>query len=144
MAEIVFDSGVREYRLNGMGTLRFHPGDPNLYARFFDALDEIQELIGELNQKTAGDAQEYSGRDTVTLMAQMDSNVKKILNRAFGLDNDFDRILGGLNLMAVAGNGKPIITNLLDALEPVLAEGAKECAAQQVRAAKAKQEQRHP
>ena len=53
----------------------------------------------------------------------------------FGGDNDFHKLLGGINLMAVAGNGMQIIVNLLAALEPILLEGAEKCADQQVQAA---------
>ena len=49
----------------------------------------------------------------------------------FGEENDFDALLGGVNLLAVAGNGERVITNLLQALLPVLTEGAKLCAAGQ-------------
>ena len=30
MEKIQFDSGMKEYRINGKGVLRFNPADPNL------------------------------------------------------------------------------------------------------------------
>ena len=47
----------------------------------------------------------------------------------FGGDNDFHKLLGGVNLLAVADNGERVVTNLFAALEPVLVDGAKRCAA---------------
>ena len=42
MEKIQFDSGVRSYRINGGGILRFNPGDPNLYSRFLEAGEKLQ------------------------------------------------------------------------------------------------------
>lgn len=61
--------------------------------------------------------------------------MKQLLNWIFGGDNDFHKLLDGVNLLAVADNGERVITNLLQALEPVLLEGAKRCADQQAKAA---------
>ncbi len=41
---IVFDSGMKEYQVNGAGVLRMNPSDPNLYARFFDAQEKLLNI----------------------------------------------------------------------------------------------------
>ena len=41
MEKISFDSGVKSYKINGTGVLRFNPGDPNVYARFLQAADKL-------------------------------------------------------------------------------------------------------
>ena len=38
--------------------------------------------------------------------------------------------VGGVNLLAMASNGQRVIGNLLDALQPVLLDGARQCAAE--------------
>lgn len=43
----------------------------------------------------------------------------------FGEENDFDSILSGANVMAVASNGELVITNFLDAMVPVVEDGVK-------------------
>lgn len=130
MEKLQFDSGVREYRINGGGVLRFNPGDPNVYARFLEAADKLQQLERDLAQK----AQLLEGTDTgaaaVKLMAEADQQMKQLLSWVFGQHNDFDKILGGVNLLAVAGNGERVVTNLLGALQPVLVAGAQAYAAQ--------------
>ena len=124
MENIQFDSGIRTYRINGEGILRFNPGDPNVYARFMEAVEKLKETEAELT------SQAEIAKDTqiVDLMAQADRKMKEILNWVFGGGNDFGEILKGVNLLAVADNGESVITNLFAALEPVLVAGAKRCA----------------
>ena len=61
-------------------------------------------------------------------MTQADEKMKGILGWVFGPENDFQKLLGGVNLLAVADNGERVVTNFFAALEPVLVEGAKRCA----------------
>ena len=128
MENIQFDSGIRTYRINGEGILRFTPGDPNVYARFLEAVEKLKEAEKELTE------QAETARDTqiVELVSQADRKMKQILNWVFGADNDFGQILKGVNLLAVGANGERVMTNLLQALEPLLVEGAQRCAAAMV------------
>ena len=132
MENIQFDSGVRSYRINGGGILRFNPGDPNLYTRFLDAVEKLQAVESELT----GQLENMQSAEPVKLMGAADEKMKNILNWIFGGDNDFHKLLGGVNLLAVAANGERVVTNLFAALEPVLISGAKQCAGEQVRLAK--------
>lgn len=132
MEKIQFDSGIKSYRINGNGVLRFHPGDPNLYTRFLEAVEKFKALEQELVEKATQEGQ------LLQCMADADQKMKVLLAWIFGPENDFDKILGGVNLLAVADNGERIITNLLQALEPVLLEGAKRCAAVKIREAQDK------
>ena len=132
MEKIQFDSGVRSYRINGGGILRFNPGDPNLYSRFLEAVGKLQEAEKELTQQ----AETAQAEDIVKLMQQADEKMKNILGWVFGESNDFHKLLGGVNLLAVADNGERVVTNLFAALEPVLVEGAKRCAGQQAEKAR--------
>ena len=134
MENIQFDSGVKCYRINGGGTLRFHPGDPNLYSRFLEAVEKLKEVEAELTRR----AEENSGEEIVKLMQQTDEKMKGILGWVFGSENDFQKILGGVNLLAIADNCERVVPNLFAALEPVLVEGAKRCAGQQAEAIRAK------
>lgn len=132
MEQLKFDSGVREYKLNGGGLLRFNPSDPNVYARFLEAARKLQEMEKTLAEqaKTMED-----GASVVELLAQADKQMKELLSWVFGGSNDFDKLLGGVNLLAVAGNGERVVTNLFAALQPILVEGAERCAQDKVRGA---------
>lgn len=132
---LTFDTGVQEFQINGGGVLRFCPGDPNLYQRFLDAQEAFRELEQDLALR-AKNLPEGDGAAALALLSSADRSMKELLGQVFGGENDFDALLGGVNLLAVAGNGKRVITNLLDALQPVLAQGAQSCAQQAVDEAK--------
>ena len=124
MEKLQFDSGVKSYKV-GAGVIRFNPADPNVFARFTQAAEKMQSVQDQLLEK-ARDGK----TDTVQLLWDADQQMKKLLSWVFGEDNDFDRILGGINLLAMASNGQRVIGNLLDALQPVLLDGARQCAAE--------------
>ena len=133
MEKIQFDSGVRSYRINGGGILRFNPGDPNVYSRFLEAVEKLKDAETELTERS----REAEGADLVKLLSGADGKMKDILNWVFGEGNDFHKLLGGVNLLAVADNGQRVVTNLFEALEPVLVAGARRCAGQQAQKARA-------
>ena len=139
MEKIQFDSGRKRYKL-GQGVLQFNPADPNVYARFMEAVDKLKTVEQQLV-----DGISESG-DGIRLMLDADRKMKEILGWVFGPGNDFDAMLGGVNLLAVAENGERVATNLLSALEPVLLAGAQACAegraAQAVKKAKARRGER--
>ena len=134
MEKLNFDTGIKEFSINGGAALRFNPGDPNVYARFLDALEEIraveEQLISQAREPEAENREE-TGAQALRLIVLADRKTKDILSRVFGGENDFHAILGGVNLLAVAGNGRRVITNLLEALQPILVAGAESCARQQ-------------
>ena len=138
MEKIQFDSGVRSYRINGGEVLRFNPSDPNVYARFMEAVEKLQRVEEELS-KTPETAQ---AEEILKQMSQADEKMKEILNWVFGADNDFKKLLNGVNLLAVADNGQRVVTNLFEALEPVLVEGARRCAGDLAAKAKENRSQR--
>ena len=131
MEKIQFDSGIKRYKL-GQGVLQFNPADPNVYARFMEAADKLKAVEQQLVDSLNG----CEGADVVARMLDADRKMKEILGWVFGPGNDFDAMLGGINLLAVAENGERVATNLLSALEPVLVAGAESCAAQAVEKAK--------
>ena len=113
MRQLNIDTGVEEFCVNGRGVLRFNPADPNLYHRFFDAGRELEALDKE--RAEAG----------LALLADYDGRIKALLGGVFGPENDFDAALGGVNLAGVAANGKRVVQNLLEALAPILQQGAQ-------------------
>lgn len=137
MKKIKFDTGLQEIAIGG-GVLRFNPQDPNLYARFLEAADKLVAVEQELVSK--GEA--AGGSQVVVVLREADRKMKDILNWVFGTGNDFDAILGGVNLLAVGANGQRVVTNLFHALEPVILDSAKACANAQADAAVKKAEAR--
>ena len=131
MEKISFDSGIKAYKINGGGVLRFNPSDPNVYVRFLEAADKLQR-VEETLAEDAKKLQEADGAGVVQLLNRADKDMKHVLSWVFGEDNDFDKIINGVNLLAVAENGQRVATNLLEALQPVLVAGAERCAQEKV------------
>ena len=137
MEKIHFDSGIQEFQIGEGGVLRFNPCDPNLYVRFLEAAEKIK-AVEENMAEQAKLLPENDGAAVGKLLQQADTQMKQILNWVFGETADFDRLLGGVNLLAMGANGERVVSNLFEALQPVLLSGAKKSAAQQVKAAKTK------
>lgn len=136
MKKLNFDAGVEEFRLQGGGVLRFNPADPNLYARFLEAEAQLKDIEENLRKKAA--ESQDSGAAVIELLGQADREVKALLDRVFP-GNDFDKALGGVNLLAVAGGGQRVVTNLFAALEEILTDGAERFAQAQVDQLRSKQ-----
>lgn len=131
MENLVFDNGIKRYRVNGDGELSFNPSDPNVYGRFLDAMDKIGGVEKEMVNK-GKTIKKDDGESVVRLMVDADRRVKTILQEVFGKNNDFDAIFGSVNIMAVASNGERVITNFMNAITPIMQAGAEECATQKV------------
>lgn len=141
---IIFDSGVKEYQVNGGEMLRMNPSDPNLYARFFDAQEKLLAIEKELVEqgKTIPQASESAtkqelakaGEMTVRLLTNADRRAKDVLAWVFP-GNDFDHILAGVNVMAVGANGERVLTNFVNALIPIIEEGVNACTKEKTTAA---------
>ena len=144
MEQLLFDSGIKEYQINGKGVLRFNPSDPNVYARFMDSMEKIQKVEKEMVAKADALNRDsaIAGEEVLAIMRETDQKMKAILNDIFGHENDFDKILENVNLMAVASNGERVITNLIAALQPIMEAGAKSCVGTEVNEAKLNREQR--
>lgn len=137
MEKLVFDSGVKSFKINDGGVLRFNPSDPNVYTRFVESTQKIQEVEENLVEKAKGlqTTENADGEAALKLLKEADREIKQILSWVFGEVNDFDKIMGGVNLLAVGENGERVITNFISALLPVLEDGAQKCANEQIGAA---------
>lgn len=152
MKKLNFDTGIQEFDINGNGVLRFNPSDPNVYNRFFEAREKIEKLAEEYAAKepeaegTQLDEKGWPVQRQFEFMREIDSKVKEELAFVFGETNDFDAIFSGVNLLAATTSGGLVITNFLNAIAPVIEEGARDYAEAQkndaLRTAKMNREQR--
>ena len=145
MEKLNISVGIKRYQLvEGGEPLSFNPADPNVYARYMEMIPRIkaveQEMAGKAKKIDANAAE--AGEQTLQIMRETDLRMKQILNEIFGKENDFDRILCGVNLMAVTEGGNRVINNVLEALTPIMNDGAKSCVDTEVAAAKLNREQR--
>lgn len=127
MQNLTIDTGMKEYLINNRAVLRFNPGDPNLYHRFFAAAPKLDALDAELTGKLKALPEADNAARTqqgLALLTDYDRRIKALLTEIFGGENDFDKVLEGVNLAGTGTNGKRVVQNLLDALTPILQEGA--------------------
>ena len=145
MEKLNISVGIKRYQLvEGGSLLSFNPGDPNVYARYMEMVPKIKSIQKEMTEKANSvdvDADD-AGEKTLQIMRETDTRMKSILNQVFGSENDFERILLGVNLMAVTEGGRRVIDNVLDGLMPIMNEGAKACVETEVQAAKMNRQQR--
>jgi len=127
MEKLNFDSGIQEFQINDGGVLRFNPADPNVYVRFLEAADKIGAVEKQMLQK-ASQIDTADAPQALQLLREADIQIKDVLNWVFGGNNDFDKLLGGTNLLARTTTGEAVVTHLLRALEPVVVAGARSCA----------------
>lgn len=142
--------GLKSYQLvEGGEPLTFAEGDPNLYARFINAVDEIKMVEAKQSAKAKAipeigeseeDKLEYS-KKTMNLLMETDQKVKEILNQVFA-GNDFDKVMRGMNLMTVNENGDRAIELIIGFLTPKLEAGAKRFVSSEVKTARLNREQR--
>lgn len=147
--KLIIDDGLVRLDINGNGVLKFNPSDFNVYERFYALTKELPEIekkyAAEVETLPKGteteQAMALAGRELIRAK-EIDAEVKAKLSAVFGTGNDFDQLLGGVNIMAFGSNGERIITNLLNALLPYVENGIKQHANSEVAAAKLNREQR--
>ena len=151
MELIKLDIGIKSFQfVEGAEPLKFNPSDPNVYARYMKAMDDIKAVEKEMAAKANAistdnntvEEQARAGAASLEVMEETDRRIKNILNGIFGAGNDFDKILLGVNLMAVTESGDRVISNLLDVLAPIMEDGAKACVETEIKDAKMNREQR--
>ena len=136
------DIGLKSYPIvEGGAPLVFNPKDPSVYGRYQAALGEIEALEKETTEK-ANAVKDGDYAASLGILMEADRKMKAILSRIFGCGNDFDAILRGVGLMGEASNGKLVISNVMDFLNELLVDGAKEYAKSEVEKAKEAREQR--
>ena len=108
MQTLTIDTGMQEYLINNRAVLRFNPSDPNLYHRFFAAAPKLDALDAELTEQLKAlpakpdDARAERG---LALLTDYDHRIKALLTEIFGGENDFDKVLEGVNLAGTGANG---------------------------------------
>ena len=121
MQELTIDTGVREYRVNGRGVLRFNPADPALYSRLLKCNEKLEEM-----QKRIAEQQEAGTNAPAALeaMSRADEELREFLGGMFGNMEQLETMLGGAGLFALAENGHTVLGNLLEAVWPEIEQQA--------------------
>lgn len=121
MKKLNWDNGIQEFETNGGAVLRFNPSDPAFYNRFLSLIEKIKKVEDNLSRED----QNVDGKQAIHLLCKYDQMIKAMLSETFGNQNDFELIFSSVNLMALGKNGKRVIVNFLDAVAPIIDDGAK-------------------
>lgn len=110
MKSINFDEGYKTYAVNGdeSRVIKIRISDFNLIKRVEAALTETESL-----------KEKYSGKPDENAMIEFDSNVRKIIDKAFDSDvcaNAF----GDANICTVVSGGKLLFESFFEAFMPIL------------------------
>lgn len=120
MQELTIDTGVREYRVNGRGVLRFNPADPALYSRFLKCNEKLEAMQKTVAEHKAGPY----GPAALAAMGRADEELRELLGEMFGDLGQLEAALGGAGLFALAENGHTVLGNLLEAVWPEIEQHA--------------------
>lgn len=109
--DINFESGVKEYTVNGTTTIRFNPTDSDFVKRLFDAFDEIDKESDEWKNTVT----KTGDRNKIfELTAKADKETRAAINGVFGYDVCTD-VFGNMNVYAL-GDGLPVWVNFCIAI----------------------------
>lgn len=114
MRSINFSTGIREYAVNGdeNNTIRVNLSDLNIMKR----AEEAMENAAAMQEK-------YSGIKTPASeqLAEMDAEIRKQFNYAFGTDI-CTPAFGQMNCLSPVGDGKPLFQAFFEAFLPLIKE----------------------
>lgn len=132
MERLIINTGVKSYQVNDNGAiLRFSPSDSGMYARFLRLMDLVEDVSKDLEEKYKKakfeDGSDVNIDDEGTkafaiTFEEADKKIKAELTKVFGekLNNDFDAIFDGVNAFSVTDTGESVVTNFLNAVQPLI------------------------
>lgn len=111
MAELKFDSGVKEYTVNGKRVVSFNPTDVHFARKVYRVFEQMDEKQGEY---------ESAAKNTDNVGAffavyeRIDTEIRAMLDETLG-EGVSDAVFGATSVMALSG-GLPLWANLLLAI----------------------------
>lgn len=109
MAVINFDSGVKEYSLNGKFSVWFNPTDSNFAEMLYNTFDELDKKQEEFRTENIED-----GREAFKKNRERDREMRAALDDILG-EGACASLFGGMNVYALA-DGLPVWANLMLAI----------------------------
>ena len=111
MKELVFETGLVTYSLNGKCEVSFNPTDSDFVERLFntfDTLDKRQEKYRDRISK------EPDNRKVFEISREMDAEMREIIDGVFGV-SICENLFGKMNVYSYA-DGLPVWANLFLAI----------------------------
>lgn len=110
MADIKFDLGIQEYDINGRVKASFNPTD----VLFIEAIFNCLEKIGDMQEEYQTAAAEAESREVFDLARKFDTEVRALINEAFGFDV-CQPLFGRMPVNTLA-DGLPVWANFIFAI----------------------------
>lgn len=111
MAELKFDSGVKEYTVNGKSVVSFNPTDVHFARKVYRVFEQMDAKQGEYDSVA-------KNTDNVAaffaVYERIDTEIRAMLDETLG-EGVSDAVFGATSVMALSG-GLPLWANLLLAI----------------------------
>ncbi len=107
MKELVFDTSIETFNINGVWQIRFNPTDSRFSRRLFDAFTELEEKYKHSKHEMDITADK---RKVFELMDRLDGEMRVIIDNVLG-EGASEAIFGNTNVYAMS-DGLPLWTNL--------------------------------
>ena len=111
MKELVFDTGLVTYSLNGKCEVSFNPTDSEFVERLFNAFDSLDKRQERYRNEIG---KEPDNRKVFEISKAMNAEMRDIVDGVFGV-SVCEQVFGSMNVYALAG-GLPVWCNLLLAI----------------------------
>jgi len=108
MKELVFDTGLVTYSLNGKCEVSFNPTDSEFVERLFNAFDTLDKRQEKYREQIG---KEPDNRKVFEISKAMNAEMRDIVDGVFGV-SVCEQVFGSMNVYALAG-GLPVWCNLL-------------------------------
>ena len=120
MADIIsFDSGIKEFDVNGKVTVCFNPTDLAFIEKVYDLLERMDKR----NEKFTAEVNESDGRELFEISHRFDNEAREELNSLFG-DDVCTPLFGKMALNTIA-DGLPVWANFIFAVIDLFDESIK-------------------
>lgn len=121
MASLIIETGVKEYDLNDVVTVKFNPTDMNFVKRYYDQIEALEDKVGgweETFKKASGTKEIFS------LTESAEADIRNALNSLFNVDI-VTPLIGDASVFSYAG-GSPVWWNICTVLTDLIEKETKE------------------
>lgn len=126
MSNINFETGLKEYTINGAVTIRINPTDHVFVDGLFDTFEKLEKLQAEVKSKLEKTADK---RKVFEIAGQCNTEIRAMIDETLGTPV-CDPLFGSMSVCALA-DGLPVWCNLMLAILDEVSGGFSEADKQQ-------------
>lgn len=111
MKELVFDTGLVEFNVNGVCTISFNPTDSGFVERLVGAFDVLEQKQSEYEKEARIAAEKENKKEIFEVARRRDTEMREIIDNVFERPVSAD-LFGHMNVYAMA-SGLPVWCNFM-------------------------------